>query len=42
MWLQNKEVFKAVLEEQNLEKKLDILTEEGKKVKNLIKLKLCY
>jgi len=33
MWLQNKEVFKAVLEEQNLEKKLDHLTEEGKKVK---------
>jgi hypothetical protein len=33
--MQNKAVFQAVLEEQNLEKKLDHLTEEGKKVKNI-------
>jgi hypothetical protein len=41
--MQNKEVFQAVLEEQNLEKKLDQLTEEGNKVNlYLQKLKVYF
>jgi hypothetical protein len=34
----NKEVFKAVFEEQNLKQKFDHLTEEGKKVKIFLEI----